>query len=411
MESKMGNGKESAGDFHVEKLSDTRSLVTMGERRILIIGTAHVSVESSLEVKEALENERPAHLCIEIDRERLANLDKGNALSGTDLRCVIRNGQGFMMMTQLALGAFQRRIGLGVGSQPGAEMKMAVDVARELDIPFSCCDRRVQITLRRAWRKSGFFDRIKLLSALATSVLSRRTASAAEIEDLKKADAMQSLMEELARALPTVKEVLIDERDFYLASKICQSRGDKIIAVVGAAHAPGIIRLMKDIHEKHKDMDTSPIESVPQSGWYSRLLPWLIPAAIFGLLILGLIRSGPGRVLEMGTTWVLVNGLLSALGAIIALAHPLTVVGSFLAAPVTSLNPTIGVGMVSGLLEYMFRNPRVMDVDSLSQDIITFKGWYRNRISRTLLVIFFSSLGSTVGTFISIGWLSRIAGS
>ena len=271
MESKIGNGKKSGGDFHVEKLSDTRSLVTMGERRILIIGTAHVSVESSLEVKEALENEKPAHLCIEIDRERLANLDKGNALSGTDLRCVIRNGQGFMMMTQLALGAFQRRIGLGTGSQPGAEMKMAVDVARELDIPFSCCDRRVQITLRRAWRKSGFFDRMKLLSALVTSVLSRRTASAAEIEDLKKADAMQSLMEELARTLPTVKEVLIDERDFYLASKICQSRGGqdycRCWSSTRSGHYPpdeGYSR------ENTRIWIPVSVESVPPPGWYSR---------------------------------------------------------------------------------------------------------------------------------------------
>jgi pheromone shutdown-related protein TraB len=399
------------GQFNVEKLSDTRTRITLDSREILLLGTAHVSAESLTEVKEAIASESPDHVCVEMDEGRLKNLEEGRKWSSTDLKNVLRKGQGFMMMANLALSSFQRRMGADTGVQPGEEMKAAVDAAREGNIPFSCSDRSIQVTLSRAWRLSGPWSKMKLISSLVASVVTNETASPEEIENLKKSDAMQGMMKELAEYLPAVKSVLIDERDHFLASKIYTSPGKKTVAVVGAAHVPGIIELLQEIGDGRRSSSTSDIEAVPPKIWIGKVAPWIIPACILGLFIFGVYRSGFEKILEMGKIWVLANGVLAAVGAMAALAHPLTIIISFIGAPITSMNPTIGVGMVAGLLEYFFRTPRVLDMENLNTDILSFKGWYRNRVTRILLVFFLSSVGSSVGTFIAIPWLTRIAGS
>ena len=396
--------------FEVLTVSDTRTRILLDNREILLLGTAHVSAESLAEVKDSILTELPDHVCVEMDEGRLANLEENKRWSGTDLKNVLRNGQGFMMLANLALASFQRRMGEDTGVQPGAEMKCAVDAAREGNIPFSCSDRSIQLTLSRAWRFSGFWSKIKLISTLIASVFSTDSATAEEIENLKKADAMQNMMNELAAYLPPVKTVLIDERDHCLASSFFTAPGRKTLAVVGAAHVPGIIAMLKEMVEGIRSVDTQSIETVPPKTWLGKASPWIIPGVILALFVSGIIRSGFSKGLEMSLVWVLANGTLAALGAFAALAHPLTILLSFIGAPITSLNPTIGVGMVAGLLEYTFRTPRVMDMEQINTDILSLKGWYRNRVTRILLVFFLSSLGSSIGTFVAIPWLSKIVG-
>ena len=398
-------------EFYVDYISNTRTRVNFGTREILILGTAHVSAESLEDVRDAVETESPDHVCVEMDEGRLKSLEEGSRWQSMDIKKVLRKGQGFMLMANLALSSFQRRMGTDTGVKPGEEMKAAVDAAREKGIPFSCSDRSIQVTLSRAWRLSGMWSKLKLLSSLIASVLSNESASADEIENLKNTDALQGMMSELAAYLPTVKSVLIDERDHYLASRIFDAPGSRIVAVVGAGHVPGMVSTLQELAEGTKTSDTREIETVPPRKWYGKALPWLIPAIILGLFITGIVRSGFDKGLEMSLVWVLANGILASLGAALALAHPLTILISFVAAPITSLNPTIGVGMVAGLLEYLFRTPRVVDMENLNTDITAFRGWYRNRVTRILLVFLFSSLGSSVGTFIAIPWLSRIVGS
>jgi pheromone shutdown-related protein TraB len=399
------------GQFIIDRISDTRTRISLDSREILLLGTAHVSQESLKEVEDSVISEAPDHVCVEMDEGRLKNLEEGKRWAATDLKNVLRKGQGFMMMANLALASFQRRMGVDTGVQPGAEMKAAVDASREAGIPFSCSDRSIQVTLTRAWRLSGLWSKMKLISSLIASVVTTESASPEEIENLKKSDAMQGMMNELAEYLPAVKTVLIDERDHFLASKIFTAPGKKILAVVGAAHVPGILRVMEELDAGNRSSSTADIESVPPGKWFSKVLPWIIPALILCLFGFGIYRSGIDKMLEMGKIWILANGVLAALGALAAMAHPLTILISFLGAPITSLNPTIGVGMVAGLLEYLFRTPRVKDMENLNSDILSFRGWYRNRVTRILLVFFLSSLGSSVGTFLAIPWLTKIAGS
>ncbi len=397
--------------FSAEKISDTQTRIHTGSREILIVGTAHVSAQSLTDVQNAIAAETPDHVCVEIDTERLKNLENGRKWSTTDLKDVLRKGKGFMMLANLALASYQRRLGEDTGVQPGDEMKAAVTASREAGIPFSCSDRSIQTTLSRAWRKSGFWSKMKLLASLTASVLSNEKASPEDIENLKKTDAMQGMMQEMASYLPSVKTVLIDERDRYLASSIFTAPGEKILAVVGAAHIPGIVKNMEEMARGSATADVSEIDTIPPRPWFNKALPWIIPALIIGLFVTGIVRSGMQKGFEMSLVWVLANGIPASIGALIALAHPLTILLSFIAAPITSLNPTIGVGMVSGLLEYLFRPPQVKDMETLNKEILTVRGWYRNRVTRILLVFFLSSVGSTIGTVTAIPWLTRIAGS
>ena len=396
--------------FIVEKISESLTRITLDTRKIILVGTAHVSAESLEDVKKSIDEMHPDHVCVELDEQRLKKLEDGQTWSGTDIKNVIRRGQGFMLMANLALSSFQRRMSADTGISPGEEMKTAVEACRAKGLSFTCADRPVQTTLSRAWKMSSLWSKLKLLSALIASVLSRESSSAEEIENLKRTDVMQGMMKELADYLPSVKSILIDERDHYLAARIFDAPGKTIVAVVGAAHVPGIIDTLEKIAQQELGTDTRELDTIPPRKWPVKILPWLIPAAIAGLFIFGLIRSGLQKSLEMGLVWVLANGVLASIGALAALAHPLTIISSFLCAPLTSLNPTIGVGMVAGLLEYFFRPPRVLDMENLNADITSLNGWYRNRVTRILLVLFLSSLGSSIGTFAAIPLLTRIVG-
>jgi pheromone shutdown-related protein TraB len=362
-------------------------------------------------VNDAIREEKPDRLCVEIDAGRYQSLSKKENWQQMNLNKVFRERKGFLLLANLALTSFQRKVGMNTGIKPGEEMKIAIETASELGIPFSFSDRPVQMTLQRAWSKSNFWNKMKLLASLISSVFSKEEVDAEEVEALKKKGALEDMMGELSDYLPSVKTVLIDERDQYLATNIYKSSGKKVMAVVGAGHMNGMVRWISDLSEKKVSDDLSEISRLPDPKLGSKILPWIIPVLILIIVITGFITSGVEVGMKMLVIWVLSNGTLAALGALIALGHPLTILGSFLAAPITSMNPTIGVGMVSGIMEYFFRKPRVHDMEALQDDVTTLKGWYSNRISRILLVFFFSSLGSSIGTFYALPRISLLLGS
>lgn len=385
--------------------SDTITRVTLGERVITLLGTAHVSRESTEEVKRVIHDEQPDHVCVEIDAQRYKSLKEGQDWSKMKINEVLRKRQGFMLLANLVLTSFQRKLGKQLGTKPGDEMKAAVAAAEEAGIPYTLADREVQTTLRRAWAASSWWNKLKMLSSLLASIFSNEELSEEDIENLKRKSALDDMMDELAAFLPSVKEVLIDERDRYLATKIYQSDGQHVLAVIGAGHAPGIVRWLQALHQGSAPTDLADISRVPPATKLSKILPWIIPAVVIGLLAAGFIRSGWDQGLQMFLYWVVVNGTLSAIGAIVALAHPLTVILSFLAAPFTSLNPTIGVGIVTGLFQAYIRRPRVLDFENLTEDILTVRGFFRNRFTHALVVFFLSSIGSAAGTFIAFPFL------
>jgi len=392
-------------------MNDTKMIIPLGNREFVLIGTAHVSQESINEVSTTIREEKPDLICVELDEGRYAAITKKENWESLNMVKVFREGKGFLLMANLVLSGFQRRMGAELGVKPGEEMKAALDIAQEIGIPHALCDREIQITLRRAWANCGFWSKNKLLATLLASAFSTEKLSAREIEDLKNRNELESMMNELAAYLPSVKKTLIDERDEYLAAKIWSAAKERlkddgspqrVVAVVGAGHMQGIKAHMEKIAAGEKNGDVSSINVIPPKGTLAKVLPFIIPAAIIALIAYGFFRHGAGMSLSLLLRYILWNGSLSALGAIIALGHPLAILVSFMGAPFTTFTPFVGVGFFSGLTQVSLLKPRVSDAQGILNDVGSLKGFYRNRITRALLVFFLSSIGSAAGTFISV---------
>jgi len=387
-------------------------------KHIHLIGTAHVSRESIDEVSAAIREEKPGMVCVELDQGRYAAITRQDNWEQLNVSKVLREGKGFLLIANIVLAGFQRRLGNDLGVKPGEEMITALNTAREMGIAYKLCDREVQITFRRAWTSCSLWSKCKLLATLLSSAFTTEKMSADEIEKLKNNNELDSMMTELANYLPTVKEILIDERDRYLAAMIWSAangmavsladggipgiNNDSILAVVGAGHLRGIQEQLELFAAGVPPPARDQLESIPPRSRFSQAIKWIIPLLIVALITAGFFRADFSVFLEMLRYWVLWNGSLAALGCILALGHPLAILISFAGAPVTSLNPFIGVGILSGLVQALVRKPRVCDAENIAEDVTSLKGAYRNRISRVLLVFFLSSLGSSIGTFVSI---------
>ena len=394
--------------------------ITLNGKEFFLLGTAHVSRESIDEVKKIICEEKPGLVCVELDQGRYNSITKNENWEKLNLTKVFREGKGFLLIANLVLASFQRRLGNELGVKPGEEMKVAIETAREMGIPYSLCDREVHTTLRRAWAKCGFWSKSKLLASLLASAFTTEKLTEQEIENLKNRNELDGMMTELAGYLPGVKETLIDERDRYLASKIwtsvsekpemsddTQEANRKVVAIVGAGHMQGMITHLEKLASGEQSADVSEIEKIPLPGFFSKAIRFIIPAIIIALITAGFITAGAEMGFEMIKQWILWNGSLAAIGAIIALAHPLAILVSFLGAPITTLTPFVGVGLLSGLVQVTFSKPRVSDVQNITEDTTSLRGIYRNRITKALLVFFFSSLGSSIATFILIPLMLR----
>lgn len=382
-------------------MSNTQKVLTLNERTITLIGTAHISQDSINEVTEAIKTQKPDCVAIELDQKRCDSIKNPDSWRQLDIIKVLKRGEGFLLLANLVLASFQKRMGQNVGVRPGDEMVAAMKVAEELNIPTTMVDRPIQTTLRRAWAKNSLWGKCKLLSAMISSAFTSEKISSEEIEELKNNSEMDSMMKELSDYMPTVKEVLIDERDKYLASHIWESKGSNIIAVLGAGHLPGVQAYLEKIAAGQESTDTTEIANIPSKTLGAKIKGWIIPAIIVILIGMGFYFGGKNKGTELVLSWVLWNGALSAIGSIIAAAHPLTILVSFIGAPITSLCPFVGVGFLTGITQAFICKPKVKDIEDLSTDAGSLKGFYKNRVLKVLLVFILSSLGSSIGTFVS----------
>ncbi|MAE00110.1 MAG: conjugal transfer protein TraB [Proteobacteria bacterium] len=364
------------------------------ERQLTLVGTAHISHSSVEEVKQVIEDEKPDTVCVELCPSRYESLKNTDRWQEMDILKVVREQKTFLLLANLIMSAFQKRLGAQLGVQPGAEMLEASEGAERIGAKLILADRDVRVTLQRTWRSMKFFAKIKVFGQLMMGLMVREEITQDEVEKLKQGDALSEAMEALASDSKDMKRILIDERDQYLAEKIRKAPGNKLVAVVGAGHIAGIL---EELHQPH---NLEALEIVPPSSSSGQILKWGIPAVILGLIVYGFLNMDAGVSWQMIQRWFLINGILSALGAALAFAHPLTIISAFLAAPFTSLNPMIAAGWVAGLIEAILNKPQVRDFEQLGEDITIFQGFWKNKITRILLVVVFANLGSTAGTLI-----------
>jgi len=375
--------------------SETRYDLEYGDKKIILVGTAHVSRESAQEVEDIIQAEKPDTVCVELCPSRYQSIRQKERWQQTDIVKVIREKKSFLLLSNLLLASFQKRIAKKFDINPGAEMIKAIETADAVGAEIHMADRDIRTTLSRTWRAMGFWGKIKLVFQLVLSLGEVGDIKEEDIEKMKQEDVLESLLAEVGKSLPVLKDILIDERDQYLADKIRNAPGNKIVAVVGAGHVPGIQKYWD------KDINIQSLEQLPPKKKMTGILKWLIPGAILAMFIGGFFYGGAKAGKDMLIWWVAANGILAGVGAIIALAHPATIVSSILAAPLTSLNPMIAAGWVSGLVEAFSRKPKVKDLETLPNDILSVRGFWRNKVTRILLVVVFTNLGSSIGTFVA----------
>jgi len=365
-------------------------------REFLIVGTAHISRESADLVREVIEKERPDCVCVELDAQRFEALSQKRKFQELDVRQVIRKKQLAALLANLLLASYQKKLGGALGILPGTELLAATEVATEHGIPIALCDRDVRVTLRRAWASMGFFKKTLLASNLMLSIFERPEVSEDDLRRLRDQDVLSELMRELGDAMPTLKAVLIDERDVYLAQRMREAAGERIVAVVGAGHVGGISQALAVT----RDVDLAAIDTIPPVSPIWKAVGWGIPALIIASLLYIGLSKGAEVAGENLVFWIVANGVPSAIGGLLAFAHPITTLAAFFAAPVTSLTPVIGVGYVCAFLQAYLDPPKVRELESLADDIGKPREWWRNRMLRVLLVFILTTLGSVIGTYV-----------
>jgi pheromone shutdown-related protein TraB len=379
--------------------------LTLDDREYILVGTAHISKESVATVNSVIREENPDTVCVELDEQRYRALRNPRHWESLNLIQVLKQGQAPFLLANLALASFQKRMGLHTGVKPGAELAAAAETAEDLGKSLQLIDREIRTTLLRAWRKAGFWKKMNLFATLLASMFESQELNEEELAKLRQTDTLSAMLDEMAQVLPTVKTILVDERDTFMSHNIRKAPGKKIVAIVGAAHLPGIL---KKLELSFAPEEINELTIVPPKSGVSKVLPWLIPTIVVGLFAAGFMAGDTHRLAEAAIAWILANGVLSALGALLALGHPLTILAAFIAAPITSLNPTIGAGFITGLVQAIVSPPQVKDMEHVADDIARWSGWWHNRLTRVLLVFLLSSLGSAIGTFVAFGWLKNL---
>lgn len=371
-------------------------LLNVNKKEIMLIGTAHISRDSVEQVKKVISEELPDCVCVELDEKRYQSLLNKNRWESLDLKELIKKKQISTLLVNLILASYQKKLGMQLGVMPGSELIEAAKQAQDLDIPIELCDRDVKITLRRAWKSTSFFKKTYLLAALLASLFDRSEITEEKLEELKQQDVLTELLEEIGREMPELKNVLIDERDTYLAEKIKNAPGDKIVAVVGAGHVAGIKQAIQE--DRSGQMDE--ISTIPPSSAMWKSAGWIIPVIILvSLTIIG-VQKGSSVAADNILYWIMVNGIFSAIGAAAALAHPITIVSAFFAAPITSLTPVIGAGYVTAFVQAYKSPPVVREFQTAVDDMSSVKKWWQNKLLKVFLAFIMPGIGSVIGTWL-----------
>jgi pheromone shutdown-related protein TraB len=377
--------------------------------RYTILGTAHVSKASADAVEHLIKSGEFDAVAIELDAGRHAALTNPDQWAKMDLFKVLREGKAGMMAANLALSAFQQRIADQFGIEPGQEMRVAIKAANAANLPLLLIDREVGTTLRRVYRNVGFWQRMTLFSGLLAGVFSNEKISEEDIEKLKEGDMLESTFSEFAKSSEKLYTPLIAERDQYMAAKLREAKSHKnVLVVIGAGHLKGLVNHLKTDTEDSVAVKKR-LELIPPPELWTKILPWALVAFVIGGFVIGFMRN-PDIGLKLLSDWALITGVLGAVGALAALAHPVTILATGLAAPITTLHPLLGVGLVSAAVELWFRKPSVGDFNTLRKDVTSLRGWYKNKVARVLLVFILSSVGASLGFYLASARIVQILG-
>lgn len=371
----------------------------------VLLGTAHVSRRSAEAVHEMLAAEEFDAVAVELCDHRARAMREPDTIASLDLFKVIRDGKVGVIAAGLALGAFQRRLAEQFGIEPGAEMRAAMDEADARGLPCWLIDRDVGLTLRRARAALGFWDKSTLTAGMIGSMISTDEISEEDIEKLKEGDMLQSTFAEFARQSAPLYRSLIAERDQFMAARLRQESATKpprkVLAVLGAGHLEGIERHLRDDQQPPADQ-LSEVNGEPKPSNFGKWFGYALIVVVLGGFVWGFAHSEK-LGLDLLINWVLITAGMGALGALLAAAHPFSIIAAAISSPITPLHPALASGMISGAVEAWVRKPKVEEFARLRDDVMHWRGWWRNSVTRVFLVFFLTSFGTSIGVWIAIG--------
>ncbi|MCB1149013.1 MAG: TraB/GumN family protein [Chlamydiia bacterium] len=373
--------------------------VQLNDQEIYLLGTAHVSQKSAEEARRVIEEIKPDSVAVELCEKRFEALTSDGRWKEMDIFQVLKSGKAAFVLAQLLMTGFYQRLADKLGVKPGAEQIEAIEAAKEIDATLVLADRPLDITLKRVWRSLSLWEKMKAMTALLGGLFETDDIDAAMIEEIKEGEGLESAMEAFASAFPMVKDKLIDERDRYLAQKIQASPGKKIVAVIGAGHVEGVSKALLQKWELKK------LEEIPSPSPYGKIFKWGFPLAIIALIGYSFLSGDAKEGSNSLMVWIASHMILSGIGALVALGHPLTILVSALVSPFTSLNPLIAAGWVGGLTQALLVKPTVADLENLPKAISSAKGFWSNPTTRILLVVVLVNLGSSLASLISGLWI------
>jgi pheromone shutdown-related protein TraB len=363
-------------------------------KEIILVAAAHVLKQSAELIKRVIDEERPDSVCVELDEARYHNIQDPKAWENTDIIKVIKTKKAGFLFANLILASFQKKIAKNLNTVAGQEMLQGIDSAKETGAQLVLTDRSIQTTFIRIWRALYFFEKIKLIFSLLFSFSDDSEISNEDVSQLLKTDVLESVTFEMRKQFPKIAEILISERDQYLAYKIKEAPGNKVVAVLGGAHVPGVKE------EIFKTQDINKLLEVSPKSTASRIIGWGIPVVIMGLIIFSFIANIETGMHQV-SAWILWTGVLAALFTALSFGHPLSILTSLVAAPFTTLNPLIACGWLTGLVEATIRKPVVEDINNIPKDIFTVKGFFTNRFLKVLLIVIMANIGSSIGSFVA----------
>ena len=364
------------------------------DKEIILIKTAHVSKQSAALVKEVIDSELPDSVCVELDDERYHSMMNPNSWEKTDIIKVIKDKRVGFLLANLILSSYQKKIAKQLDTNAGQEMLQGIESAKQHQARLIMADRNIQTTFMRIWRMLSFFDKVKLLFTFTSSIGEEEELTEEDLQELLNEDMLEKAIFGIKNSFPKVGKVLLEERDQYLAYKIKNAPGKKIVAVLGAAHVPGISK------EIYLEQNIQEISAIPNKTFSSKIVGWIIPGLITGLLIYSFILNFQTGLQQLGT-WVIWSGSLAALFTALALGHPLSIITAFVTAPISALHPLLACGWFAGLVEATIRKPTVKDIQNAGSDITSLRKALKNRFIKALAVVMMANLGTTIGVFIA----------
>lgn len=363
-------------------------------KTIILTATAHVSKESVELVRDTIDEYKPDSICVELDDERYKSMENPDQWKSSNIVDVIKAKKSALLLVNLALSSYQKNMAKNLGTTPGMEMKMGIDCAKERGCDLVMADRNLHTTFMRIWRKLSFWRKCKLIAGIFFGEDDDEEITEEDINKLLEKDGIDAALGVMSEEFPEIGRILIDERNEFLAEKIKNAPGKTVVAVLGAAHIPGV---KEEIYKEH---NLDEISSVPKPSAVGKVVKWVIPLAILGLLLFAFVTNIETGIRQL-STWVIWNSLFAGLFTALIMGHPLSILTSIVLAPFTSMNPLLACGWFAGLVEATVRKPTVEDFNNVSEDIFHIKRFVKNRLLKALAIVIFANIGSTVGTIVA----------